>query len=450
MDIFVFLGPTLSHTEAKSILDAHYLEPARTGDVYRVAKRKPQVIIIIDGYFDRVPTVWHKEILYAMEQGIHVFGTSSMGALRAAELQAFGMIGKGKIFEDFISGRLEDDDEVAVAHARADDDFQALSVAMVDIRATLQNALTEKVIIQEHHDAMIQFAKSLFYPQRHYQAILQYYEAQPFLGQAQFEKWLAENRVEQKRLDAMDTLKQVKQMLSALSESKTVDYALANTTLWTQMLDNVGDLTLTEKKHQHLPDVHVLDELRLNQKEYHRLMRLTLLQLAAKHIIGDDISDASEVEQLKEVAQFLAQRGITPEKIQIWLANNSTTLEEMYRLVSDYTSINDLTLKWHSRITEALPGVLKLSGVYQNLARRALSKQKILEQNYLDKPDLGDVSIDTNTLYQWYFMDYLGFPFVPDDVSQYAYVSGFRNITDFKRAALREYIFKKLQNTQDS
>jgi hypothetical protein len=54
------------------------------GDVYRAALRAPRAIGIIDGYFERMPSVWHKEILWAMSRGIHVFGSASMGALELA------------------------------------------------------------------------------------------------------------------------------------------------------------------------------------------------------------------------------------------------------------------------------------------------------------------------------------------------------------------------------
>jgi hypothetical protein len=79
--------------------------------------RQPQAIGIIDGYFHRVPAVWHKEILWAMSEGIHVFGSASMGALRASELHRYGMIGVGRVFETYRDGRLEDDDEVVVMHS---------------------------------------------------------------------------------------------------------------------------------------------------------------------------------------------------------------------------------------------------------------------------------------------------------------------------------------------
>src|SRR5258706_16458010 len=126
MSIFVFLGPTLAVAEASRILDATYLPPVAMGDLYDLMKREPEmprVIAIIDGLFETVPAVWHKEILFALSQGVHVIGSSSMGALRAAELHSFGMKGIGKIFEAYRDGVLDADDEVAVVHGDASSGF---------------------------------------------------------------------------------------------------------------------------------------------------------------------------------------------------------------------------------------------------------------------------------------------------------------------------------------
>ena len=62
------------------------------------------VIGIVDGYFEYVAPVWHKEILYALSSGCTVLGAASMGALRACECAAFGMRGIGRIFEDYREG----------------------------------------------------------------------------------------------------------------------------------------------------------------------------------------------------------------------------------------------------------------------------------------------------------------------------------------------------------
>jgi len=149
MTTILFAGPTLRPEEVRSFGAAECLPPVRHGDVYRVAsRRRPRAIGIIDGVFQHVPSVWHKEILWAMANGIHVFGAASMGALRAAELHSFGMVGVGRIFEAYRSGALEpygdapfeDDDEVAVIHGPPETGYVALSEAMVNIRATLAEA----------------------------------------------------------------------------------------------------------------------------------------------------------------------------------------------------------------------------------------------------------------------------------------------------------------------
>ncbi len=114
MRAIVFAGPSVPRSEVEAISGVEWRPPVSQGDVYRAAQTSPDVIAIIDGYFDGVPSVWHKEILWAMSCGIHVFGAGSMGALRAAELYPFGMRGVGEIFASFRDGILEDDDEVAV------------------------------------------------------------------------------------------------------------------------------------------------------------------------------------------------------------------------------------------------------------------------------------------------------------------------------------------------
>jgi hypothetical protein len=172
MTVYVFVGPTLAPNEARAVLDAVYLPPAAQGDVYRVARERPRAIGIVDGYFERMPAVWHKEILWAMAQGVHVYGAASMGALRAAELAAFGMEGVGRIFEAYRDGALEDDDEVAVAHGPAEDGYRAQSEAMVNLRATLAAAEAAGVVAPTTRGDLEAIAKALFYPERVYAHIL--------------------------------------------------------------------------------------------------------------------------------------------------------------------------------------------------------------------------------------------------------------------------------------
>lgn len=173
MNIVVFLGPSLPVADARAILDAQYLPPAKMGDVYAVVEREqPDAIGIVDGYFDSVPSVWHKEILVALSRGVRVVGASSMGALRAAELSIYGMEGVGWVFDAYRSGVLEDDDEVAIAHASADKAYRNLSEAMVNLRVGLTRACERGVIRADTRDTLVALGKACFYPERSWGRLL--------------------------------------------------------------------------------------------------------------------------------------------------------------------------------------------------------------------------------------------------------------------------------------
>lgn len=164
--IHVFLGPTLAHRDADALVDAVLHPPVAQGDVLRACADGATTIAIIDGYFELVPSVWHKEILLAMENGVTVCGAASMGALRAAELAPLGMIGVGKVFDWFAGGVLTDDDEVAIVHAPAEDGYRPLSEAMVDIRYRLGLAEEAGLTDAETTRLLTDSAKALHYPDR--------------------------------------------------------------------------------------------------------------------------------------------------------------------------------------------------------------------------------------------------------------------------------------------
>jgi hypothetical protein len=168
----VFLGPTLDVASARHVLDADYRSPVQRGDVLRVLYRDPDTIGIIDGYFHTVRSVWHKEILLALERGVRVYGAASMGALRAAELHRFGMIGVGEVFTAYHDGQLDDDDEVAVLHATAEQGYRPLSVAMVDIRDAYAAAAAADVVSACVVDQLIAIAKALHYAERSHRRVL--------------------------------------------------------------------------------------------------------------------------------------------------------------------------------------------------------------------------------------------------------------------------------------
>lgn len=159
----VFVGPTLRGVDLRGF---EVRPPAGVGDVLRAARERVHRIAIIDGYFERMAAVWHKEILIALEKGIAVWGAASMGALRAAELDAFGMIGVGAIYRAFRRGVLTSDDEVAVAHLPGEVGFAPVSDALVNLRWGLAAAARARVISARTRDALIELARRPFYRER--------------------------------------------------------------------------------------------------------------------------------------------------------------------------------------------------------------------------------------------------------------------------------------------
>ena len=217
MTAAIFAGPTLWDDPILAARNIRWLPPASEGDVYRVARKKPRAIGLIDGRFETVPSVWHKEILWALAHGIHVYGAASMGALRAAELDRFGMVGVGSIYEDFRRGILQDDDEVAVIHAPAELGYRPLSEAMVDIRATIAAAKSANVISQRTADTLVRVAKDIFFKERNWDVVIGTAAdlALPSTQLARLMRWLPTNRIERKRLDALAMVEAMRRLLVA-------------------------------------------------------------------------------------------------------------------------------------------------------------------------------------------------------------------------------------------
>ena len=134
--VILFAGPSLPATT--SLPSPIVLRPpARCGDLLAALAERPAAIGLVDGLFETAPSVWHKEILYALEQGVPVYGAGSLGALRAAELAPFGMRGVGAVFAAYRNGLIERDDAVMVAHAPAELGHRALTIALVDAEAAI-------------------------------------------------------------------------------------------------------------------------------------------------------------------------------------------------------------------------------------------------------------------------------------------------------------------------
>ncbi len=164
--IAVFAGPTLPGDLGRDLLKAAWLPPAECGDVWRVVRAGARIVVLIDGRYASVPAPWHKEIHWALANGVRVIGAASMGALRAAEMHPFGMVGVGQVFTMYLTGAITADDEVAIAHGDASTDWTQLNDTLVDCRIIADAAAGAGVITAEQAAAVVADLKSAFYPHR--------------------------------------------------------------------------------------------------------------------------------------------------------------------------------------------------------------------------------------------------------------------------------------------
>ena len=230
----VFSGPTLWNDPVLRSAAFVWRAPAKDGDVYRAARSGAPAIGIVDGQFETRPSIWHKEILFALSQGIHVFGAASMGALRAAELHPFGMVGIGRVFEDFARGVLTDDDDVAVLHAGAELRFRPLSEAMVDMRATIALAQDRGVISPRTAAHAARCAKAVFFKERTWPRVLKAASNTALRKRelAAFLRWLPANKVEQKRDDARAMLAAMRTLIASDAKRFRPAFEFQRTYFW--------------------------------------------------------------------------------------------------------------------------------------------------------------------------------------------------------------------------
>ncbi len=174
--IIVYTGLSLPFDEAKEILDSAedveviYKRPIQRGDLGSALKERPDIIAIIDGVFHQSSAVGHKEILNVMKSGVKVYGASSMGALRASELDTLGMVGVGYVYTQYATGEVDSDDDVAVM--LDSETLEALSVPLINMKYVFTNAAEENIITEDERDELLKIAKKTFYPKRNYSQTL--------------------------------------------------------------------------------------------------------------------------------------------------------------------------------------------------------------------------------------------------------------------------------------
>jgi hypothetical protein len=207
----IFTGPSLSFEEVKRYdpdIECH--PPVSRGEVKSAVELGIKIIGIIDGIFYNKAAVSHREILDALQSGVVVVGGSSMGALRAYELDKFGMIGIGKIYSCYKKGVIEADDEVAIAFNPIT--YEAVSVPLVNIRQALKALVETKILNVKQRDKILKIAQNLFYPDRRFETILENARRQKVIcaeDAERIETFIKASDIDLKKQDAVEVVKEI-------------------------------------------------------------------------------------------------------------------------------------------------------------------------------------------------------------------------------------------------
>ncbi len=445
--IFVFAGPTIESSAVTAELpDVVVLPPAAQGDVYRVVQNRPRAIAVIDGYFERIPAIWHKEILWALSQGVPVYGASSMGALRAAELAAFGMVGVGWIYDQFAAGALTDDDEVAIIHASAEDDYRAGSEAMVNIRRTLAAAERDDVISAQDAAVLVGATKDRFYPERCWPQVVQ--DARRYCSAdtaARLRSWLPAGRIDQKRLDAVSLLRTL-----AATNPGPVDVAWSfNHTVYFDDLVSNAVLDIKSSRshglagHSAVAAEAVLDELRLDYPAYLSALRAALLRTMAT-LLADQLGLNPDDATL----QALMQRHLTALDIEDneehanWMSLNNMDSGEFARLAAIEGRFQMVAGTLAAQTFAALMDHLKWTGELDRLIAAAKRKDEVLRSAGIETPSFDDAATDESALYSRWFAD--NEVAAPQNIDSWARDAGYVDVHAFRRILLRDRVYRRL------
>ncbi len=231
----VFAGPTLPDA-ADHASGIHVRGPAALGDVAKAVLEGATVVGIVDGYFENVASVWHKEILYALSEGVTVIGGASMGALRAAECASFGMVGVGAIFAAYAGGALIDDDAVGQVHGPEELGYMPLSEPLVNIVATLHDLRAAGTIAEAEFATIANAARAAFFNDRTWEKVLPATGLDPE-RRAEIRHLIEANRRDLKREDALALIAAMQAAPDA-RVTPPADWRFAETQMWTRLLDS--------------------------------------------------------------------------------------------------------------------------------------------------------------------------------------------------------------------
>ena len=148
----IFAGISISHAKVRDLVLADVRPPVRAGDL-DLLRGIGRIVAIIDGELAPDALLSASEIERAIGRGLDLRGSSSVGALRAAELRHRGMTGSGWVHRAFCTGWLTGTEEIAVLYDPRS--FHPLTVPLVTVRFWLTRFVRTGAITAPGADAFM-------------------------------------------------------------------------------------------------------------------------------------------------------------------------------------------------------------------------------------------------------------------------------------------------------
>lgn len=334
----IFLGPSLPLHEARAILpDANYRPPAAQGDLIgAVSQDGADLIGLIDGTFHQTLSVWHSEVCYLLSRGVGIFGSSSMGALRAVETERYGAVGVGTIFRWYRDGFVVGDDEVALVHGSEETGYRPLSLALVNIRASLEHAVAQGWLAAAHADQVIALVRSIYYPERQPWVILRRCEETglPADALAAVERALNTDHIDLKRTDAIELLTKMRAVLDGSTpRPPRVDFAFSRSSVFETLysLDRRVEVDGTQVSLQ-----SIREHAALHRAEYDQVQRAALDRSIVSYF-GSLLGLRVPPEELEsQRTAFMEQRGLdSQDALQEWLHENGMSETDLSEYLTE-------------------------------------------------------------------------------------------------------------------
>lgn len=379
MRTLIYAGPSVYGFHDWQADEINY-RPVRQSDLITDIKFFTDVdqIVIIDGEFNQSLSVWHKELLFclALPRIRRVIGASSMGALRAVELEPYGMIGVGDIFDWYQRELTEDEAEVALSYAS--EDYRPMTVPLCNIRAGVRHYEREFEGQPETIKPCQEFftaAAALHFSERSQQKLEVLWDkiGRPKLGGVSFP------HIDQKRIDALSAIALSRERGSIPEINKTKCMALLDVATFNAQYERERRIKVDE---QNIALFEIDSYIALNAVDGRDIIWRAVnraLALLLADMLGITVSDQ---ETHEEMVRWHTRRGLkVGSDLTAELDRNGMDMNELMFLIQQEARLRQLhnTLRvtqLHRYFTQPVLDYLRTENAFEYWSKEAAAFAK--------------------------------------------------------------------------